>query len=110
MTCGDGTFGNEIVIIFWFKYGYNNRELNDNLSSIFLIIIGCLGHGDWQSLSAPKLVESLLTVDVSAVACGTGHVVIVGRKGDVYSWGRGSLGRLGTGNGEDCCIPQAVMP
>ena len=108
MTCGDGTFGKHFLMILWFQYVYN-EELIDYLSSIFLIIIGCLGHGDWQSLSAPKLVESLLTVDVSAVACGTGHVVIVGRKGDVYSWGRGSLGRLGTGNGEDCCIPQAVM-
>ena len=108
MTCGDGTFGKHFLIILWFQYGYN-EEIIDDLATIFLIIIGCLGHGDWQSLSAPKLVESLLTVDVSAVACGTGHVVIVGRKGDVYSWGRGSLGRLGTENGEDCCIPQAVM-
>ena len=68
-----------------------------------------MGHGDWQSLSVPKLVESLLTVDISAVACGSGHVVIVGRKGDVYSWGRGSLGRLGLGNEEDCCTPQEVI-
>ena len=73
------------------------------------IYTGCLGHGDWQSLSVPKLVESLLTVDISAVACGSGHVVIVGRKGDVYSWGRGSLGRLGLGNEEDCCTPQEVI-
>ena len=74
----------------------------------FPTLSGCLGHGDWQSLSVPKLVESLLTVDVSDVACGTGHVVIVGSQGDVYSWGRGSLGRLGLGNEEDCCTPQEV--
>ena len=55
---------------------------------------GCLGHGDWQSLAAPKLIESLLTVDVSAIECGPEHVVVVGNQGDVYAWGRGSKGRL----------------
>ena len=69
---------------------------------------GCLGHGDWQSLAAPKLIESLLTADVSAIECGPEHVVVVGNQGDVFSWGRGSLGRLGLGHEEDCCTPQEV--
>ena len=51
-----------------------------------------LGHGDWHSLSVPKLVEALLSVDVSAVSCGPEHVVVVGGQGDVYSWGRGYKG------------------
>ncbi len=38
---------------------------------------GALGHGDWQSCALPKMVESLLTKDVSAVACGAEHVVVV---------------------------------
>ena len=50
------------------------------------------GHGDWHSLSVPKLVEALLSVDVSAVSCGPEHVVVVGGQGDVYSWGRGYKG------------------
>ena len=69
---------------------------------------GALGHGDWQSCAVPKLVESLLTVDVTAVTCGPEHVVVVGSKGDVYAWGRGKSGRLGLGNEEDCCTPQEV--
>ena len=52
-----------------------------------------LGHGDWHSLSVPKLVEALLSVDVSAVSCGPEHVVVVGGQGDVYSWGRGYKGK-----------------
>ena len=43
-------------------------------------LAGCLGHGDWQSLAAPKLIESLLTVDVSAIECGPEHVVVVGNQ------------------------------
>ena len=67
-----------------------------------------LGHGDWQSLSVPKLVEALLSIDVSAVSCGPEHVVVVGGQGDVYSWGRGYKGRLGLGHEEDCCVPQEI--
>eukprot|EP00094_Tigriopus_californicus_P004958 TCALIF_04774-PA protein Name:"Similar to nek8 Serine/threonine-protein kinase Nek8 (Danio rerio)" AED:0.11 eAED:0.12 QI:30/0.66/0.28/0.85/0.83/0.71/7/0/1060 len=69
---------------------------------------GALGHGDWQSSGMPKLVETLLTIDVAAVACGPEHVVVVGGKGDVYAWGRGKNGRLGLGHEEDCCTPQEV--
>ena len=43
-----------------------------------------------------------------AIACGNEHVVVVGEKGDVYAWGRGSGGRLGLGHEEDCCTPQEV--
>ena len=57
------------------------------------MIVGCLGHGDWQSVAAPRLIESLLTVDVSAIECGPEHVVVVGNQGDVYAWGKGSKGR-----------------
>ena len=39
---------------------------------------GCLGHGNWNNINTPKLVESLLTVDVAAIACGRRHVVVVG--------------------------------
>ncbi len=51
---------------------------------------GALGHGDWHSSALPKMVESLLSVDVSAIACGAEHVVVVsgkvGEKGrDIHS-------------------------
>ena len=54
---------------------------------------GALGHGDWHSSALPKMVESLLSVDVSAIACGAEHVVVVsgkvGGKGrDIYSLSR----------------------
>ncbi|CAG0889811.1 unnamed protein product [Darwinula stevensoni] len=69
---------------------------------------GCLGHGDWNSSSKPKLIEQLLSVDVNAVACGNKHVVIVGSEGDVYSWGKGEGGRLGLGHEDDCQSPTPV--
>ncbi|XP_013390784.1 uncharacterized protein LOC106159131 [Lingula anatina] len=69
---------------------------------------GCLGHGDWYSNSRPRLIEALLSVDVSSVACGPHHVVVVGGDGEIFSWGKGSHGRLGHGNEEDCAQPMQV--
>ena len=69
---------------------------------------GCLGHGNWNNTNTPKLVESLLTVDVAAIACGHRHVVVVGGGGEVYSWGQGQGGQLGLGHEEDCSLPQEV--
>lgn len=69
---------------------------------------GCLGHGDDQSLTKPKLIEALLHVDVSSIACGDNHVAIVGTKGQVYTWGHGACGKLGLGNEESHALPQQV--
>ncbi|GFY41548.1 hypothetical protein TNIN_384781 [Trichonephila inaurata madagascariensis] len=62
---------------------------------------GCLGHGDWNMCVKPKLIEKLLSVDISDVSCGPHHVVVVGREGDAYAWGCGAGGRLGTGREND---------
>lgn len=35
-------------------------------------------------------------------------MVVVGDKGDVFTWGSGEGGRLGLGNEEDCCSPKEV--
>ncbi|BES95101.1 NIMA-related kinase [Nesidiocoris tenuis] len=48
---------------------------------------GCLGHGDWESLDTPRLIESLLNEDVAQISCSENHVVALTRDGKVYSWG-----------------------
>jgi NIMA (never in mitosis gene a)-related kinase len=62
---------------------------------------GCLGHGDWTSISRPKLIEGLLSVDVTAVSCGPHHLAVVCSDGVVFTWGKGADGRLGLGNEDD---------
>ncbi|XP_059148769.1 uncharacterized protein LOC131935999 [Physella acuta] len=69
---------------------------------------GCLGHGDWCNETRPRLIESLLSVDVMAIASGLKHVVAIGRSGQVLSWGDGSSGQLGLGSEESQCIPTEV--
>lgn len=50
--------------------------------------------------SEPKAIES--------VSCGTEHSIALTCDGQVYSWGRGSNGRLGHGNSKQCSRPQLI--
>ena len=56
---------------------------------------GCLGRADTSSCFTPKLVDSLLSADVSCLSCGPNHISVVTGEGRVYSWGNNSDGRLG---------------
>ncbi|XP_022103366.1 uncharacterized protein LOC110986064 isoform X2 [Acanthaster planci] len=69
---------------------------------------GCLGHGDWSSASRPRLIEALLSVDVTAISSGPQHVFAVGADGEVFAWGVGKDGRLGLGDEEDHCEPKEL--
>lgn len=69
---------------------------------------GCLGHGDWQGVCRPRLIEALLSVDVIYIDAGPNHVVAVGSDGEVFTWGHGGSGRLGHGREENLCEPKQV--
>ncbi|XP_028402383.1 uncharacterized protein LOC114525324 [Dendronephthya gigantea] len=69
---------------------------------------GCMGHGDWSSVSRPKLVEGLLAVDTGSLSCGPHHVSAVCDDGSVYTWGCGADGRLGQGDEDSRKIPTKV--
>ncbi|XP_048766980.2 uncharacterized protein LOC125674029 isoform X2 [Ostrea edulis] len=69
---------------------------------------GCLGHGDTLSCYRPRLIETLLSLDVTAISCGSKHVAAVGSEGEVLTWGCGADGRLGLGTENDHCQPQEL--
>ncbi|KAK0424078.1 hypothetical protein QR680_008488 [Steinernema hermaphroditum] len=58
-----------------------------------------LGNGEkGEDCLKPKVVDSLLRVDITDVACGDEHTVAIDSQGNVYVWGSGKNGRLGTGD------------
>jgi len=57
---------------------------------------GQLGLGDTNDQSEPVLVD--LPGTVKQISCGSGHTVILDRRGQVFTWGRGDDGRLGHGD------------
>lgn len=58
---------------------------------------GQLGHGDRQTLAAPRLALQGKGGGIVAIACGTAHTAALTASGDVYTWGKAEAGRLGHG-------------
>jgi alpha-tubulin suppressor-like RCC1 family protein len=56
---------------------------------------GCLGHGNEECESVPKVVETLSSVKAVHVATGDYTTFVVSHKGDVYSFGCGESSSLG---------------
>ena len=50
-----------------------------------------------EDVLKPKLIESMLSIDVVSVACGTQHAALTTKAGTAYTWGSGRNGRLGHG-------------
>uniref|UniRef100_A0A2N9G941 FYVE-type domain-containing protein n=1 Tax=Fagus sylvatica TaxID=28930 RepID=A0A2N9G941_FAGSY len=80
---------------------------------------GVLGHGNLQSVSQPKEVESLKGFCVKSVACGSWHTAAIvdiivdcfkfnAKVGKLFTWGDGDKGRLGHANQERKLLPTCV--
>ncbi|XP_042194730.1 serine/threonine-protein kinase Nek8 [Callorhinchus milii] len=69
---------------------------------------GCLGHGTFNDVTQPKIVEALLGYEIAQVSCGASHVLAVTNDREVFSWGRGDNGRLSLGSQESHNAPQEV--
>lgn len=50
-----------------------------------------------RNVTTPKLIEALSGKQVVCISAGTGYSAAVAGGGALYTWGRGSLGRLGHG-------------
>ncbi|XP_043910354.1 serine/threonine-protein kinase Nek8 [Protopterus annectens] len=69
---------------------------------------GCLGHGNFNDVTQPKIVEALLGYEILQVSCGASHVLAVTNEHEVFAWGRGDNGRLGLGTQDSHNVPQQV--
>ena len=55
------------------------------------------------------MVMALAGKQVTMVACGGTYSAAVTSLGELYTWGRGSYGRLGHGGSDDQMIPTPVL-
>lgn len=70
----------------------------------------CLGRAEAVHSFAPKLVDALLSADVSSVSCGTNHVSVVTGDGKAFSWGHNTYGKLGIGSNQAVAeVPTSVV-
>lgn len=61
---------------------------------------GQLGHGGTEAEAQPRRIEGL-SGSAEQVACGRDHSLVLTHAGSLLSFGRGSLGQLGTGAMQD---------
>nr|CAD2209380.1 unnamed protein product [Meloidogyne enterolobii] len=60
-------------------------------------------------LTKPKIVEELLTEDIVDICCGDEHAIALTETGEVYVWGKGKNGQLGTGNRNNVSVPIRIQ-
>jgi len=70
---------------------------------------GQLGLGDIKAEEIPTQLRSLSGKNVVFVAAGGSHSAAITEDGALYTWGKGSYGRLGHGNAEDKNVPALVQ-
>ncbi|XP_054722034.1 uncharacterized protein LOC129231695 [Uloborus diversus] len=71
-------------------------------------IHGQLGHGNAEDVNIPTVVKALKKKNIVAISAGQGHTVLLSKNGDVYTFGCGMFGQLGTGSVAKQSYPQLV--
>lgn len=51
---------------------------------------GALGHGNWEIVEEPKIVEGLK--DIVKIDCGVDYTMAMDKNGKLYSWGSNRYG------------------
>jgi alpha-tubulin suppressor-like RCC1 family protein len=69
---------------------------------------GRLGHGTERSEAIPKEIESLVPIQPKAIFSGGVHSACISIKNHLYTWGKGSYGRLGLGFTNNALNPELV--
>lgn len=88
--------------------GVAHTVLLDNSGKVYtsgyggsMLKSGALGHGDSKTRAEPTLVEALNDVVIEQISSGLYHNMALSNKHQLYAWGRGEYGRLGTGSSND---------
>lgn len=70
---------------------------------------GRLGHGDTNPRELPTKIQFLTDKSIANIFCGQTYSAAITTSGVLYTWGRGTYGRLGHGNSDDKLIPFVVQ-
>lgn len=69
---------------------------------------GQLGHSLKKDLPHPELIAFFKGRPVSQIACGDYHTMVLTREQELFAFGEGNFGQLGTGAKEDAATPKKV--
>lgn len=76
---------------------------------------GALGHGKLEDVDEPKKIEYTSKKEplppVKFIAAGYSHAMCITQEAEIYTWGSGESGQLGTGNLQNTTFPtKAILP
>lgn len=69
---------------------------------------GQLGHANKKDLPHPELIQFFKGKKVRKIACGDYHTMVLTRDEELFAFGEGNYGQLGTGAKEDTASPRKV--
>lgn len=70
---------------------------------------GRLGHGDTNPKEIPTKIQVLSEKKIIGIFCGATYSAAISATGELYTWGRGTYGRLGHGTSDDKFTPVQVQ-
>lgn len=69
---------------------------------------GQLGHLNKKDVPHPEEIKFFKDRKVVKIACGHYHTMVITESGELYAFGEGRMGQLGTGGKQDCSTPKKV--
>ena len=69
----------------------------------------CIGKKTDTDVLIPTIIDGLVTCQVVQLSCGELHAMGVTSEGEVFGWGVGKDGRLGTGTETNCLVPKEIV-
>jgi alpha-tubulin suppressor-like RCC1 family protein len=122
---GTGDFGDSLIpvrcrglydyVLAGVGCGRSHTLIFDNKGTVLSLGSGLHGRlgrpvSDGENCVLPQIVPGLEAVHVVAVAAGERHTLLLSKEGNVYSFGDGSMGQLGHGEGRHTSITGLATP
>jgi len=87
-----------------YSWGQGRRKLWFGLD-YFFPPTGALGHGNSKHLSKPKRIKFFDEMNITNISSGNSFACALNDKHELYVWGRGEYGTLGTGKNKQYTSP-----
>ena len=71
--------------------------------------MGQLGQSHKKDVPQPELIQFFKNKRAKKIACGNYHTMVLTRDEELYAFGQGNFGQLGTGGKDDTTTPKKVL-
>lgn len=69
---------------------------------------GQLGHSNYKDLENPEQIQFFKGKKLKTIACGDCHTMALTEENELFAWGEGMCGQLGTGGKDDLHTPKKI--